>query len=505
VTPSGERVDVAVAGGGAAGLYCAWRIATAPEPQRVAVFEATDRLGGRLYTVTPDGAEHLAAELGGIAILNTHRLVVEATDALGLAREPLQGGGPSNLLFLRGRRFRAEQWSDPQAVPYALADAERGHTPEEIFAAAVERVVPGITEMSAGDWDRAKREVEFEGRPLIEIGLWNLLERLVSPEAFRLIADAAGFRPEFQNWNAAEALIDMSQGWPAEARYEHLRDGFVALPEALAERIGQAGGEIALGHRLDAVQIGGGGSEAEMELTFAVDGKERGRRVTARRLILALPHGGLEALVPSTPLAGSADFRRDLGSVSIVPLFHLMLGYQDPWWRELGIESGRSATDLPLQSCFYFVSEGGGRSLAMVGYSSAEAIEFWDGYLGPSAPRAEPRPAPPPEEMVREVTRQLTELHGIEVPDPYWALLMDWRPDPYRGASHRWAVGARSWEVIPRMRRPLPDAPIHVCGEAWSDLQGWTEGALRSAERVLRDQVGLGEPEWMSPDAYLGP
>lgn len=498
-------LDVAVAGGGAAGLYCAWRIATAPEPQRVAVFEATDRLGGRLYTVTPDGAERLRAELGGIAVLSTHRLVVEATDALGLAREPLLGGDPHNLLFLRGRRFRADQWSDPDAVPYELADGERGRTPEEIFGAAVERVVPGLGEMSAAEWDRAKREAEFEGRPLHEVGLWNLLERLVSPEAFRLIADAGGFRTEFQNWNAAEALIDMSQGWPAEARYEHLREGFEALPAALAERVREAGGEIAVGHRLDGVQVRGDGSDAELQLSFAVDGKERGRQVRARRLILAVPHGGLEALAPGTPLVDSADFRRDLDSVSTVPLFHLMLAYEHPWWRELGIESGRSATDLPLQSCFYLGTEAGGRSLALVGYSSAEAIEFWDGYIGPRAPDAEPRPAPPPEPMLREVTRQLAELHGTEVPDPDWALLMDWRADPYRGASHRWAVGARSWEVIPRMRRPLAGAPIHICGEAWSDLQGWTEGALRSAERVLREEVGLGEPEWMSPDAYLGP
>jgi monoamine oxidase len=82
---------------------------------------------------------------------------------------------------------------------------------------------------------------------------------------------------------------------------------------------------------------------------------------------------------------------------------------------------------------------------------------------------------------------------------------MDWRSGLYGAASHRWAVGARSWEVIPRMRRPAPELPIHVCGEAWSDIQGWTEGALRSAERVLRDELGLGRPAWIGQNAYLGP
>src|SRR5262249_47679634 len=151
----------------------------------------------------------------------------------------------------------------------------------------------------------------------------------------------------------------------------------------------------------------------------------------ARRLILALPHRGLAELAPHTPLGRSEEFRRDLDAVSVVPLFHLMLGYERPWWRGLGIESGRSAADLPSQSCVDWGAEAGGRSFARVGSSSAEAIDFWASYLGPPPPAAEPRPAPPPDEMLAEVTRQLAELHGIEVPDPYWSALMDWRPSPY--------------------------------------------------------------------------
>ena len=504
MTAAGDELDVAVVGGGAAGLYCAWRIAAAPGSRRVAVFEATDRIGGRLYTVTPERAEHLRAELGGIAVLSTHGLVVAASDALGLAREPLPGGDPGNLMYLRGRRFRAGQWGEPDAVPYDLGAAERGRTPAQIFAGAVESLVPGAARLTPREWDEVKRTAEFDGRPLHDLGLWNLLRRLLSPEGFRLIADAGGFRPEFQNWNAAEAFVDLSQGWPVEARYERFRDGFEALPHALADRVRQSGGEVSLGHRLEAVEVEGSEGEARVRLSLDVDGDRR--VIAARHLILALPQAGLERVAARSPLAESSRFRDDLGTVAAVPLFHLMLAYERPWWEELGIRSGRSATDLPLQSFFYFDTEGERQpALAMVGYSAAEAIEYWDAFLGPAAQRAEPRPSTPPAEMIREVTRQISEVHGAEAPDPYWSLLMDWRSDLYGGASHRWAVGARSWEVIARMRRPLPELPIHVCGEAWSDIQGWTEGAFRSTERVLRDELGLERPEWMSPDAYLGP
>jgi monoamine oxidase len=226
--------------------------------------------------------------------------------------------------------------------------------------------------------------------------------------------------------------------------------------------------------------------------------------------VLALPQSGLAKLAPHTPLAGDARFERDLETVYAIPLFHLLLAYQRPWWEDLGIETGRSATDLPIQTCFYFGSEderdGQRRSLAMVGYSSAEAIAFWDEYLAPAgAASGEPAPRVPPPEMLAEVTRQLSTLHGMEVPEPYWARIMDWRGEPFGGASHRWAVGARSWEVIPRMREPVPGLALHVCGEAWSDLQGWVEGGLRSSERVLQDVLGLDPPEWLPADAYLGP
>jgi hypothetical protein len=86
--------------------------------------------------------------------------------------------------------------------------------------------------------------------------------------------------------------------------------------------------------------------------------------------------------------------------------------YDEPWWEPLGIRGGRPATDLPIQSCFCFGTEGNAaarRSLAMVGCSSERSIEHFDRYLEESRPGG--------------------------------------------------AIGARSWEVIPRMREPIPGLP----------------------------------------------
>ena len=54
---------------------------------------------------------------------------------------------------------------------------------------------------------------------------------------------------------------------------------------------------------------------------------------------------------------------------------------------------------------------------------------------------------------------------------------------------HQWALNADDGKVMAYLTEPLPG--IHVCGEAYSDDQGWVEGALRSANLVLSKGFGL--------------
>ena len=70
--------------------------------------------------------------------------------------------------------------------------------------------------------------------------------------------------------------------------------------------------------------------------------------------------------------------------------------------------------------------------------------------------------------------------------------IRDWSKDSYIGAAcHAWRHGVKSWEVRERLQAfGLHDAPevknVHICGEAYSDYQGFIEGALRSAEAVVK-------------------
>jgi hypothetical protein len=45
---------------------------------------------------------------------------------------------------------------------------------------------------------------------------------------------------------------------------------------------------------------------------------------------------------------------------------------------------------------------------------------------------------------------------------------------------------------------------IHICGEAYSELQGWIEGAFCEAEKILEHYFDLNRPSWLDKDYYLG-
>ncbi len=68
--------------------------------------------------------------------------------------------------------------------------------------------------------------------------------------------------------------------------------------------------------------------------------------------------------------------------------------------------------------------------------------------------------------------------------------IRDWGRPPFGAAAHVWRGRCHSWEITPELRafgleNSEDERRIHICGEAFSDYQGFIEGALRSAEDAL--------------------
>jgi monoamine oxidase len=496
MTDNLNHLDIAIVGGGISGIYTAWRLINEHPELKIKLFEASDRIGGRLLSVKPPELKGFRAELGGMRYLTNQARVQSLVEKLNLKVRPFPVGQDDNIYYLRGQHLRQDDFDMPEAVPYRMSWLERGKSPGQLIAEAIDAVIPGAAALTAEQWQDVKKNYSFDGKPLYNSGFWNVLHTVMSSEAYKLVFDAGGYATTISNWNAAEAMAWYLADFGPTAKYMTLEDGYEALPRNLAEAYRNSGGQIE--YRAQLTGIGRDGAGPDCQLLFA-DGSE----YRAGKVVLAMPRRSLELIEPDGPFFETAGVADAIASVTPHPMFKLFLCYRYPWWQDAGVTVGRSVTDLPLRQVYYFgveppeaghVTPDMRDSLLMASYDDGRHVGFWRGLAAdePLPLDDDPYDSPDrwncykaPPAMIAHAQRQLKLVHDLEyIPEPYAAAFLDWGQDPYGGAWNSWNIGVKTWEQIPRMIQPAVDWPVYICGEAYSSSQGWVEGALETADRV---------------------
>jgi monoamine oxidase len=535
-------VDIAIVGGGVSGVYSAWRLQEADPKRKIALFEGSGHIGGRLLSVRPPDIPNMVAELGGMRILpavqpRITRLIHVLNDKLKPEKIDLYDfpvDQPQNIAYLRGVYLRlAEFTTQPDKVPYHLAFLERGDTAGRILVNAIERIVPGITNPNLDEYQRRQmaRGAKFDGVPLWRQGFWNVLMRVISGEAYQLGVDAGGYNSTLTNWNAADAIPWFLADFGVNPEYKGFKKGFQEVPKALAKLFDPKYLENPKDSkiRLNTPVRGFDWVKDKGWFELRVPNGEKEKTVSAQSLILAMPRRSLDLLAPTSPPLRVQEVQDLIGSVTPRPLFKLFTTYSNPWWRAAGytadgefvpVESGRTVTDLPVRQTYYWPQDDGepateGPSMLMASYDDGTNIGFWDGlrprrrrawqeglevaapddpFVGDCDNQTNPEWCQyrPSKGMVAEVARQLATIHGLSyTPAVRNAAFRDWGDDPFGGGWNSWNIGVESWDVKTKIVKPDDARPLYICGEAYSDAQGWVEGALQTADMML-EKFGIG-------------
>jgi monoamine oxidase len=534
------QLDIAIVGGGVSGAYSAWRLQQERgETEQIALFEYSDRIGGRLLSVQLPGLPSVNAELGGMRYIpKQHLMVAHLVEHLRLVTKDFpMGASPPvgakrNLFYLRGKHFRYEQITDPDIIPYNLDWAEQGMGPEEMQTWVMNYLYPNFNELSLCDQMRVK----IFGKEIWKYGFWDLLYRVLSNEGYQFMKDAGGYDANVVNANAVTQLP--ATEYKDTTEFLTLKDGFDKLPIILVKEfrdkfdgILPASQRIHMNHRLAKIEKNEG-SNYPYTLYFQPTRTRQGKtsvvedapviKAEAKQIILAMPRRSLELI--EGEFFEHKWLKENLPSVLIQPAFKIFLAYEKPWWRSLGLVAGRSVTDLPMRQVYYFGTESDQpngypflNSLLMASYNDISTVPFWkglekgdpfEGYspqcLEKSYDHIVPdHQFPITDEMVHIVQRQVAQVHDQhELPCPYSAIYHDWGEDPFGGGWHGWKANYRIDEIMCKMRHPVHDEKIYIVGEAYSYDQGWVEGALDTAESMLEEFFDLPRPSWLGSTDY---
>jgi len=512
------KLDIAIVGGGASGCYCADRLSEAHPGAAIALFEASPRFGGRLWSKRLHGFESAVLELGGMFFCDAHENVAGLAERLQLARKPVHWRHKHE--YLRGRILNEEMYARPNAIPYQLGPNERGKNPRELILHALTQIVPDLAELwpftKSGRWGAPEaaahylRELRWGDHAIWECGFWNVLDEAIGNEALELIAATHGSAAAFRNANAYDAITTLM--WEAHPGQRHymLSEGYQRLALALKQRCEHA---VAFVDQRKLMRV----TTLREGFRLHFEGPEGEESVEAAAVILALPKRAIERLAMDEALV-DRNFYDDLAAVWSVPACRAYLIFERPWWNDAahsarhaaGADIAAAFTDQPLRQCYYFNNPlADGHGLLMTAFADDVAASFWTGL------RSEARLARcdgqscdghcdeslASQALIATARRQLQRLHPDEsIEPPISAWFVDWSAEPHGGGWHAWAPLVRSWEVRERIRQPNPRLRFYICGEAFATPQGWVEGAINNTEVMLEKNFDVPRPSWVRQD-----
>lgn len=465
-------VRVGVIGGGMAGLHAAYRLKKGGV--LATVYEASNRVGGRMFTARgmyPDGQ---VAELGGELIDTGHEVMQALAAELELELDDLYANEPANFArdtyYFEGARVTETQLIDlfrPVATKMA----------EAVAAAEAE-----------GDAGAA----EFERLDALSIAEWLAGEGQADPLLAKILeltyTGEYGLQAEEQSIFNLLYLIDYDAPDPfhlygdSDERF-HTHSGSDSFPTKLAEALSS---QVQLDTLLEKVERL---ADGRYKCSF-----QRGSGAfedTVDHLILALPFTKLRE-VDLTAAGISTEKQEVIDQLGYGTNAKLMGGFSSQVWRTQHNASGASYSDLGIQTTWDTArGQPGTAGLITVFLGGVAGLMSDQG-----TPESRYQAALPHLETLWPGTQAAYQANS--------ALRMHWPTAPFAKGSYAcYRPGQWAYYGLEGERQDN----LHFCGEHTSlDFQGYMEGAAESGAKVAAEVLSdLGLASGQALRAALGP
>lgn len=459
--PAASPKKIVVAGAGIAGLVAGTLLMDAGHDVRI--IEASNRIGGRIYSVRAPFTDGHHFEAGAMRIPENHKLVLEYIRKFNLPFNRFVNRLEEDLFYVNGVKIRSAEYDrNPDLLRFPVAPEEKGLPAEDLLRYAIQPLVDHMKKNPEKRWPQVIRDFDrysvdsfLKQNPFgrsLSAGAVDKIKVLLSLEGFPELAFLETFRDIL--------LIFINP----ELKFYEITGGNDQLPMAFVPRLGE---RLITGQKLTRIE------QSQKKVTLYTENQQNSSREAfeADLALITIPFSVLN-FVEIEPLTSLSYLKRKaIRELHYVPSTKVGLQFKTRFWEEEGLKGGKAVSDQATRFSYYpsHYPNGTQSGVVLGSYTWEDDSNLWS--------------CLPNQTRVMETLRCFSYLHGSKVYEQFQTgTSYSWTNNPYAGGAFTMFKPYQEMEFGEAIA--TPEGRLHFAGEHATKTHGWIQGSMESAIRA---------------------
>lgn len=435
----------------------------------VTVLEATQRVGGRIFTMREPFMDGMYLDVGAMRIPHTHPLVLEYIKKFRLKVNEFRNTTPQDLIFANGIKInRTIYQQNPDILRYPVAPHEKGKTAEELLTMAIKPVADFINQNPAQNWNIIVRE--FDRYPMSFFLRYNPVGPSLSPGALESIKVLLGLEG-FPELSFPAILRELLPLFSPDIHFYEVEGGNDKLPNAFLPQLKE---DLYFGYQMTKIEQ----DPQQVTIHARHTLSQKPLTVSGDLAILTIPFSLLSFVEIVPRQSFSPNKWKAIRELHYVSSTKIGLQFKQRFWEREGLQGGKLMTDLPIRFAAYpsHLIGSSGSGIIMASYTWEDDTLSWDNLKEG--------------DRIRNALDNLAVVHGNQVYEYFLTgASHSWSQYPFSGGAFSMFKPNQETELFPFI--PVPEGRVHFAGDHTSLAPGWIEGAIQSGIRVAREVTDL--------------
>ncbi|EZP75643.1 amine oxidase [Parageobacillus genomosp. 1] len=451
---------IIIVGAGMAGLVAASLLKQAGH--QVTILEASERVGGRIYTLRANFRDGQYLEAGAMRIPHTHLLTLEYIQKFRLPVNRFINTTPNDIIYVRGIKTRLKIYEkNPDILGFPVAPHERGKTATELLQLAIKPVTDFINQNPRRNWPLVIKELD---KYSMDAYLrYNPFGVRLSPGAIDMIKVLLSLEGLVE-LSFLELLRELMILFTPNIRFYEITGGNDQLPKAFVPQLKE---NIMFGQKVRKIVQHNNQVTIHSVHTKILEPFQ----ITGDLAIVTIPFSVLQFVEIEPYDSFSYNKWKAIRELHYAGSTKTGIQFKSRFWEKEGMYGGKTVSDLPITYTQY-PSHGLGTTepgVILASYTWEDDAIPWDSLSD--------------ENRLEYALKNLAIIHGKQVYREFeTGASHSWVRYPYSAGAFTMFKPEQATELSPYIS--TPEGRVHFAGEHTSTTHGWIQGAIESGIRV---------------------